>query len=137
METNKDPEWRPLAAISIILIMNSLFVGIAPRGPWEDAGFTLGIIGIAGLAVGYVAWYRFNFKRKGLIPWVDLWEDPEGSARLELGAALVVLSMSWIAGNSLQSHLPEPTGLLLILIGLLLLLQSVYVMLVIGPLKED
>tara|TARA_Y100001934_G_scaffold276835_1_gene374250 strand:+ start:3692 stop:4105 length:414 start_codon:yes stop_codon:yes gene_type:complete len=135
--TNQDPEWIPLAVLSFVLILNSLFLGIAPAGPWGDTGFSLGIIGISGLAVGYVAWYRYNFKRRGLIPWVDLWEDPARSARLEMVLAFVVLSMSWTAGNILQSHLPDPTGLLLSLIGLLLLIQSAYVMLVLGPLKED
>ena len=114
-----------------------MYKRLAPAGPWEDTVFSLGLIGISGLALGYVAWYRYNFKRRGLIPWIDLWEDPARSARLEMGLALVVISMSWIAGNSLQSHLPDPTGLLLSLIGLLLLLQSAYVMLVLGPLKED
>ncbi|MEC7695153.1 MAG: hypothetical protein CMA00_003585 [Methanobacteriota archaeon] len=137
MATNQDPEWIPLALLSFVLILNSLFLEIAPAGPWGDTGFSLGIIGISGLAVGYVAWYRYNFKRRGLIPWVDLWEDPARSARLEMVLAFVVLSMSWTSGNILQSHLPDPTGLLLSLIGLLLLIQSTYVMLVLGPLKED
>ena len=36
----------------------------------------------------------------------------------------------------MQPHLPDPTGLVLVLVGLLLGLQAVYVYLVIGPLKE-
>jgi hypothetical protein len=37
----------------------------------------------------------------------------------------------------MQPHLPDPTGLVLVLVGLLLGLQAVYVYLVIGPLKEE
>jgi hypothetical protein len=51
--------------------------------------------------------------------------------------AALVLALAWAAGSPLQPHLPDPTGLLLTLAGLLIALQSAYVMLSIGPLKED
>ncbi len=70
-------------------------------------------------------------------PWIDLWEKPEESARLVLYASIGFLTISWIAGNPMQPHLPDPTGLVLVLVGLLLGLQAVYVYLVIGPLKEE
>ena len=92
---------------------------------------------MVGLSVGYVAWYRFTFKRKGLIPWIDLWEAPEKSVRLVFAAAVTTLALAWISGNPLQTYLPEPTGLVLTLVGLLLALQSIYVFLLLGPLKED
>ena len=87
--------------------------------------------------MGYVAWYRYTFKRKGLIPWVDQWENPEESVRLVLAAALATLALAWGSGYPLQHYLPEPTGLVLTLVGLLLALQSIYVYLLLGPLKED
>ena len=87
--------------------------------------------------MGYVAWYRYTFKRKGLIPWVDQWENPEESVRLVFAAALATLALAWVSGNPLQPYLPEPTGLVLTLVGLLLALQSIYVYLLLGPLKED
>jgi hypothetical protein len=36
----------------------------------------------------------------------------------------------------MQEHLPDPTGLLLMLIGLLISLSGLYVMLSIGPLAD-
>lgn len=136
IESN-DPEWLPLAIASALLILDSLVFGVAPSGPWDDPGFTTGVIGVAGLSMGYVAWYRYTFKRKGLIPWVDQWESPEESLRLVFAAALATLALAWVSGNPLQPYLPEPTGLVLTLVGLLLALQSIYVYLLLGPLKED
>ena len=137
MEEHDAPEWRILAALSSILIVNSLLGWVAPVGPWNDVGFSQGVMGLAGMVVGYIAWYRFNFKRNGLIPWIDLWENPAGSAKKEMLAAALVLGLSWIAGNPLQPYLPDPTGLLLSRVGLLLALHSTYVLLSLGPLNEN
>ena len=134
---SKDPEWLPLAIASALLILDSLVFGFAPSGPWDDSGFTTGVIGMAGLSMGYMAWYRYTFKRKGLVPWIDQWENPEKSVRLVFAAAVTTLAMAWVSGNTLRTYLPEPTGLVLTLVGLLLALQSIYVYLVLGPLKED
>lgn len=131
------PEWLPLAIASALLILDSLFLGFAPSGPWDDSAFSTGVIGMTGLSMGYVAWYRFTFKRKGLIPWIDLWDTPEKSVRLVFAAAVATLALAWASGNPLQPYLPEPTGLVLTLVGLLLALQSIYVFLSLGPLKED
>jgi hypothetical protein len=92
---------------------------------------------MAGLSMGYVAWYRYTFRRKGLIPWIDLWESPDESVRLVFAASVATLTLAWVSGNQLQPYLPEPTGLVLILVGLLLALQSIYVFLILGPLSED
>ena len=134
---SKDPEWLPLTIASALLILDSLVFGIAPSGPWNDSGFTTGVIGMAGLSMGYVAWYRYTFKRKGLVPWIDQWENPEQSVKLVFAAAVITLALAWFSGNHLQPYLPEPTGLVLTLVGLLLALQSIYVYLVLGPLRED
>ena len=87
--------------------------------------------------MGYVAWYRATFRRSGLIPWLDLWEDPRSTAKLELGVAIFLLVCSWVAGNQLQPYLPDPTGLLLSLVAMLMILQSLYVLLSLGPLNEN
>ena len=55
-----DPEWLPLAIASMLMILDSLVFRVAPRGPWDDPGFSTGVIGIAGLSMGYVAWYRYT-----------------------------------------------------------------------------
>ncbi|MED5397749.1 MAG: hypothetical protein VYD41_00255 [Candidatus Thermoplasmatota archaeon] len=132
-----EPEWRILAGISSLLILDALFLGIAPMGPWYDQSFSRGVIGLIGASIGYVAWYRATFQRNGLIPWLDLWEDPRKIAIIEMGAALLLLACSWIAGNQLQHYLPEPTGLLLSLVAMLMILQSTYVLLSLGPLNEN
>jgi len=131
------PDWIPLAIASAILILDSLVFGVAPSGPWDDAGFSTGLVGIVGLSIGYVAWYRYTFKRRGLIPWIDLWKTPEESVKRVFVAAAAILALAWVSGNLMQTYLPEPTGLVLTLVGLLLALQSGYAYLVMGPLKED
>ncbi|MFL2975478.1 MAG: hypothetical protein ACJZ42_04095 [Candidatus Thalassarchaeaceae archaeon] len=136
IESN-DPEWLLFAIASVLMILDSVVFRVAPRGPWDDPGFSTGVIGITGISMGYVAWYRYTFKRKGLIPWIDLWQKPEESVRRVFAAALATLLLAWISGNTLQSYLPEPTGLVLTLIGLLLALQSIYAYLSLGPLKEE
>ena len=119
-----------------LLILDALVIGAAPSGPWDDSGFSRGVIGLVGACLAYLAWYRRKFKRKGLVPWIDLWEKPKESARLVLYASLGFLATAWIAGNPMQPYLPDPTGLLLVLVGLLMGLQAAYVYLAIGPLKE-
>ncbi|MDP6986103.1 MAG: hypothetical protein QGH38_02655 [Candidatus Thalassarchaeaceae archaeon] len=137
MTQDGEPEWRVMAAISSLLILNALFIGFAPSGPWDDKSFSRGIIGLVGASMGYVAWYRATFRRSGLIPWLDLWEEPRRAAKIELGAAILLLACSWVAGNQLQPHLPDPTGLLISLVAMLMILQSLYVLLSLGPLKEN
>ena len=97
---SKDPEWLPLTIASALLILDSLVFGIAPSGPWNDSGFTTGVIGMAGLSMGYVAWYRYTFKRKGLVPWIDQWENPEQSVKLVFAAAVITLALAWFSLSS-------------------------------------
>ena len=137
MGCQKEPQWKPHAVAAGLLLLDALVIGVAPSGPWDDSSFTRGIIGLVGVCLAYVAWYRLTFKRKGLVPWIDLWEKPEESARLVLFSSIGFLAISWVAGNPMQPHVPDPTGLILVLVGLLLGLQAIYVYLVIGPLKEE
>jgi len=136
MNVDNEPEWRYHFWIGTILLYNSLFVHIGPNGPWNDKSFTLGIIGLFGASLCYIGWYRFTFKRKGLIPWLDLWDNPSDSAKKEMIYSSIILVIAWFSGNHFQEQLPEPTGLILALVGLLMLLHSSYVLLSIGPLKE-
>ena len=92
---------------------------------------------MTGLGFWYVAWYRFTFKRKGLIPWLDNWANPEKSSKQVLATGLFTIILAWLAGNPLQEYLPEPTGLVLLLIGLLISLSGVYSMLALGPLADS
>ena len=125
------------AIIGSILLLNTMILGFSFPGPWDSESFTLGIIGMAGLGFWYVAWYRFTFNRKGLIPWLDNWENPEKSSKQVFATGLLTIILAWLAGNPLQEYVPEPTGLVLLLIGLLISLSGAYSMLALGPLSDS
>lgn len=125
------------AIIGSILLLNTMILGFSIPGPWDSESFTLGIIGMTGLGFWYVSWYRFTFNRKGLIPWLDNWESPEKSSKQVLSAGAVTIFLAWAAGNPLQEFLPDPTGLVLLLIGLLISLSGIYSMLALGPLSDS
>ena len=125
------------AIVGSLLILNTMILGFSFPGPWDSESFTLGIIGMTGLGFWYVAWYRFTFKRKGLIPWLDNWNNPEQSSKQVLAVGLFTITLSWAAGNPLQEYIPAPTGLVLLLIGLLISLSGIYSMLALGPLADS
>ena len=119
MEEASGPEWRIHGLVGAALLINVVFLKISIDGPWDSETFTLGLIGSVSIALFYVSWYRLTFRRRGLIPWVDLWKEPSSSAKKVLLSSLIVLSMAWLSGNHLQHILPTPTGLVLSLICLL------------------
>lgn len=131
------PSFITHAVIGAILILDAAVIGFAPAGPWDSSSFTLGIIGLAGLCFWYVAWYRMTFGRKGLIPWLDRWQNPVRSSRQVLVAGVATLALAWVAGNPAQPHLPDPTGLVLMLVGLLISLSGIYAILASGPLADS
>ena len=131
------PNWKAPAIVGTIILLNVITLKLSISGPWESESFTLGLLGAVSLVFLYVAWYRITFKRRGLIPWIDLWTEPRKSAYIVLASSIGVLSMAWYTGNHMQEILPTPTGLVMSLIGFLMLTQSVYVLLSVGPLAED
>ena len=131
------PNWKTHATVGSVIMLNVITLKLSTPGPWESESFTLGLLGSVSLVFLYVAWYRITFKRRGLIPWVDLWSEPRKSAYIVLASSIGVLSMAWYTGNYMQGILPTPTGLVMSLIGFLMLTQSVYVLLSVGPLAED
>ena len=136
MATPAAPEWRAHAGIGIILLLDTLILKLAPTGPWESESFSLGVIGLTGLTLLYVAWYRLTFQRKGLVPWMDLWKDPERSSRSVIAAGLAIITAAWLAGNVVEETVPKPAGLILTLVGLLVLLNGIYVYLSVGALSD-
>ena len=130
------PEWRAHAGIGIILLLDTLILKLAPTGPWDSESFSLGIIGLTGLTLLYVAWYRLTFQRKGLVPWMDLWKDPERSSRSVIAAGMAIIAAAWLAGNVVEEAVPKPAGLILTLVGLLVLLNGIYVYLSVGALSD-
>ena len=131
------PEWRPHAAIGAILLLHPLTMGYASSGPWDFESFSLGVMGLTGMALLYVVCYRLTFKRRGLVPWMDLWQDPVNSSRKIIFTGVATLVLAWVVGNPLQEQMPDPSGLILTLIGLLMLLNGTYVKLSIGPLADS
>ena len=115
------PEWRGFAAIGMTLVAIT-FTDLSPKGPWNDATFTSGSIGLIGLSFIYLAWFRLTFEKKGVVPTLDLWRDP-------LGIAYAVGRIDFF---------PEPAGLILSLIGLLVTTNGFYVwMSTEGPLSSE
>ena len=137
MATPAAPEWRAHAGIGIILLLDTLILKLAPTGPWDSESFSLGVIGLTGLTLLYVAWYRLTFQRKGLVPWMDLWKDPERSSRSVIAAGLAIIAAAWLAGNVVEETVPKPAGLILTLVGLLVLLNGIYVYLSVGALSDS
>ena len=135
--TSEGVEGAVPAIVGSLLILNTMILGFSFPGPWDSESFTLGIIGMTGLGFWYVAWYRFTFKRKGLIPWLDNWNNPEQSSKKVLAVGLFTIALSWAAGNPLQEYIPAPTGLVLLLIGLLISLSGIYSILALGPLADS
>jgi len=136
MATPAAPEWRAHAGIGIILLLDTLILKLAPTGPWDSESFSLGVIGLTGLTLLYVAWYRLTFQRKGLVPWMDLWKDPERSSRSVIAAGMAIIAAAWLAGNVVEETVPKPAGLILTLVGLLVLLNGIYVYLSVGALSD-
>ena len=85
----------------------------------------------------YLAWFRRTFDINGVAPTMDRWENPEQSWRsvVAFGCALLV-GVKGITWLELDAHLPEPTGMLITLVGCLALLNGTYVGLVVrGPFR--
>jgi len=136
MASHAAPEWKAHAGVGSILLLNTLTLKLAPAGPWNSESFTLGVIGLTGLTLLYIAWYRLTFQRKGLVPWMDLWKDPERSSRSVIAAGMAIIAAAWLAGNVVEETVPKPAGLILTLVGLLVLLNGIYVYLSVGALSD-
>ena len=87
-------EWRVFAAIGTILV-SITFPDLSPEGPWNDSTFTSGSLGLIGLILLYLAWFRLTFETKGVVPTMDLWKDPEGTSPSVIGVGLVVLGIAY------------------------------------------
>ena len=127
-------EWRVFAAIGTILVAIT-FTDLSPEGPWNDSTFTSGSLGLIGLMLLYLAWFRLTFETKGVVPTMNLWKDPEGTSPSVIGVGLVILGIAYAVGRI--DFFPEPAGLILSLIGLLVTTNGIYVwMSTAGPLKD-
>lgn len=132
------PEWRWVSIAGAIMVLQSLF-DIAPEGPWDARSFTRGVIGLSGLSCLYVGWFRFTFKQPGIIPSINRWQNPEKSWKLVICFAFICLLLVYIINNTdLKELLPETSGMVILLIGCLAMMNGIYVGLVVsGPLNDD
>jgi len=133
---SEPPEWRVLAGIGVVLVLQSFLDG-GPAGPWDDASFSRGLGALTGGILLYIAWYRWQFKRQGLIPYLHMWEDVRGAVpKLALvGAGFTI--MARVMGTLSPIDIPDPMLMIVLLIGILLLLLSAYAWMVTGPLAPS
>tara|TARA_B100000900_G_scaffold411150_1_gene430266 strand:+ start:15658 stop:16068 length:411 start_codon:yes stop_codon:yes gene_type:complete len=136
MTEDKAPDWIKFLFIGFILLINTIFIKISSPWPWGSESFTLGVIGLIGLVMLYISWYRFTFRRRGLVPWLDLWKEPkESSIKLFLFSFIITI-FSYVLGKN-QYFFPDPTSLILSLIALLTFIQATYVLLSTTVLLDD
>ena len=133
----EDIEWRVFALTGIICVVQTFF-DLAPEGPWDSRSFTRGVIGLIGIGCVYISWFRFTFNQKGVIPIIKIWKNP-GSSWLPVMIFGIMCYVFVISINELEmeNHFPKTTGMILLLMGSLSILNATYVWLVVnGPLSE-
>ena len=133
----EDIEWRVFALTGIICVVQTFF-DLAPEGPWDSRSFTRGVIGLIGIGCLYISWFRFTFNQKGVIPIIKIWKNP-GSSWLPVMIFGIMCYVFVISINELEmdKHFPKTTGMILLLMGSLSILNATYVWLVVnGPLSE-
>jgi hypothetical protein len=132
---DKPLAWGKFLAIGVLLLAQTFFTIDWP-GPWQPT-FTTGALGLLGIVLIYLAWFRRTFSRKGIIPTTDLWSNPSSSIPLTGICGIVFIFLGWLIGGPLSAHFPAPAGMVLFLIGMLTLLVAVYAALVLqGPLRD-
>ena len=133
----EDIEWRVFALTGIICVVQTFF-DLAPEGPWDSRSFTRGVIGLIGIGCLYISWFRYTFNQKGVIPIIKIWKKP-GSSWLPVMIFGIMCYVFVISINELEmdKHFPKTTGMILLLMGSLSILNATYVWLVVnGPLSE-
>ena len=131
------PEWRWYTLAGLLMVAQTMF-DIAPEGPWNAPSFTRGIGGLVGLCCLYVGWFRFTFKSNGIIPSINRWENPQQSwIKVLIFSLMCFVIVGVLQLNEVEKQLPETAGMIILLIGCLAMLNSIYVGLVVsGPLNE-
>ena len=136
MAEENPPDWRIYFFLGSMLLINTIFIRISFSWPWDSESFTLGVMGLIGLTMWYISWYRFTFKRRGLVPWLDLWINPESSSKKLFLFSFTILILSYLLGQD-QLFFPDPTSLIFSLVALLTFIQATYVLLSVTILSDD
>ena len=126
------PTAWPWAIAGLSLLVPTL-IGWAPAGPWSDPTFSIGRWGCSE-GVLSTSWFRWTFRTEGILPRLELWDDPERTW-WHPGALGMVLLISAPIGR--VEALPGTTGLLLGLIGSLAILVSLHAGLAVSLLAEE
>ena len=134
----EDIKWLNLALVGLICIIQTFF-DLAPEGPWDSRSFTRGVIGLIGIGCLYVSWFRFTFARKGLIPTIKIWKSPENSwLHVMIFGIMCYLFVISINNFEIDTYFPKTTGMIVMLVGSLSILNASYVWLVVnGPLSQS
>ncbi len=131
------PPWKGLAIIGAILVAQT-FTDFGWEGPWNDVSFTQGSIGLVGGILLYLSWFRWHFKINGLIPTLERWKSPKKGLKILFIFSILMIIFTWLVGSPFSEYFPRPSGLILGLISLLMLLQVCYAWLMLeGPLKQE
>ena len=127
MESDTDPPPSVVFPGSVaVFLLVVFYLRLSPAGPWGEPKFTNGVVGVSALVFLYVSWYRFTFHRKGvLIPIRELEEPRSAGMKAGLFSLFCIISARSFGGSTL---LPGASGLVVLVIGLLGLLQSVYLL---------
>lgn len=122
-----------------LIFFSFAFADFLPAGPWDDVSFTKGVFGLTGLCLLYLSWFEFTFAEFGVVPTIKKWKQPQTTWVRVAGIGFIILAFSWLSGNTpMREHLPEPSGIILMLIGLLVTYTGFYAFLITrGPLREE
>lgn len=129
---------RGLLVAGLALVAQT-FTDLTPAGPWNSPSFSRGVLGLLGMSFLYLAWFKHTFGIYGVAPTVNRWKSPASSWLnvVVFGLACMVLARVFGFGT-FETVVPEPAGLLLTLIGMLAVMNGVYVWLITnGPLLEE
>tara|TARA_Y100000758_G_scaffold281224_1_gene228666 strand:+ start:360 stop:797 length:438 start_codon:yes stop_codon:yes gene_type:complete len=134
-ERAEPPSWNLHFFIGVLLLIQT-FVDIDWPGPW-NASFTTGTLGLTGILLIYIAWYRVIFERNGILPTTNLWRNPRRSIPQVAVSGALFIGMGWLFGGPLSEKMPAPSGMIMFLLGSLILLVASYAWLVLlGPLQD-
>ena len=134
--TSEPPSWN-FHLLAGVLLLAQTFTDIDWPGPW-NASFTTGALGLTGILLIYIAWYRAIFERNGVLPTTNLWRNPRRSIPQVAISGVLFIVIGWLFGDQLSDSVPAPSGVIMFLIGSLILLVAGYAWLVLlGPLQDS
>ena len=137
----KEPEWRWQLVVGLICVAQSFVEWNTPEGPWQEQSFTRGVIALVGLSFVYVAKYRWQFRKDGLIPYLKIYRcKPQQIAMVSVVDGLAAIALILLLKNISENgvFVPVPASLILLLYAMLMFLHAAYAWLVIeGPLRDE